>query len=102
MVEGSASLMTAMYGALAAGRWVEERGRNRLDKGAHSYNVYETQDGNHVSVGAIAPQFYHVPLKHPRLEAHPLPPAEPRSRPPEMRQGLAAPYQTNARHQRGT
>src|ERR1700733_13657037 len=31
MVEGSASLMTMMYAALASGAWTEERGKNRTD-----------------------------------------------------------------------
>ena len=35
MVEGSASLMTMMYAALASGAWIEQRGRNRTDGGAH-------------------------------------------------------------------
>ena len=51
MVEGSASLMMMMYGALAAGAWDERRGANRTDGGAHFYHVYETKDGEHVAVG---------------------------------------------------
>src|SRR5215470_15444108 len=31
MVEGSASLMAQVYGSVAAGTWIEERGRNRTD-----------------------------------------------------------------------
>jgi alpha-methylacyl-CoA racemase len=38
-VEGAASLMTGMYGALAAGTWIEQRGSNRTDGGAHYYGV---------------------------------------------------------------
>ena len=52
MVEGSASLMMMMYGALASGAWNEERGANRTDGGAHYYHVYETRDGEHVAIGA--------------------------------------------------
>src|SRR5690606_32689634 len=72
MVEGSASLMTAMYGALAQGSWIEERGSNRLDKGAHYYNVYETKDGKYVSIGSIEPQFYRLLLQLTGLEGEPL------------------------------
>ena len=50
MVEGSASLMTMMYAALASGAWVEKRGHNRTDGGAHYYHVYETRDGEHVAI----------------------------------------------------
>lgn len=35
-----------------------KRGENLLDSGAHFYEVYETQDGKHMAVGAIEPQFY--------------------------------------------
>jgi alpha-methylacyl-CoA racemase len=51
MVEGAASLMMMMYGALASGAWVEKRGHNRTDGGSHFYQVYETKDGEYVSVG---------------------------------------------------
>ena len=68
MVEGSASLMMMMYGALAAGAWKEERGANRTDGGAHYYHVYETKDGEHVAIGSIEPQFYALLLKHTGLE----------------------------------
>src|SRR3546814_5418589 len=97
MVEGSASLMTAMYGALAAGSWIEERGKNRLDKGAHYYNVYETKDGKHVSVGSIEPQFYELLLKHTGLEGQTLPPQADRGRWPEMTERLAAIFKTKTR-----
>ena len=88
MVEGSASLMTPMYGALASGAWIEERGKNRLDKGAHYYNVYETADGKHVSVGSIEPQFYALLLKHTGLEDADLPDQLDRPRWPDTRERL--------------
>ena len=73
MVEGSASLMTMMYAALASGAWTEERGKNRTDGGAHYYQVYETRDGEHVAVGSIEPQFYALLLKHTGLAGESLP-----------------------------
>ncbi|MET4698487.1 alpha-methylacyl-CoA racemase [Constrictibacter sp. MBR-5] len=97
MVEGSASLMTAMYGALAAGTWIEERGKNRLDKGAHYYNVYETKDGKHVSIGSIEPQFYKLLLQLTGLEGQPLPPQSDRDKWPEMTERFAAIFKTKTR-----
>jgi len=88
MVEGSASLMTMMYAALASGAWNEERGANRTDGGAHYYRVYETQDGEHVSVGSIEPQFYTLLLQHTGLEGEPLPEQTDRLHWPEMQQRL--------------
>jgi len=58
MVDG-ASLLAAMFsGMLAAKRWSETRGENILDTGAPWYDVYETRDGKHVSIGSIEAKFY--------------------------------------------
>ena len=84
MVEGSASLMMMMYGALAAGAWVEKRGSNRTDGGAHYYHVYETKDGEHVAIGSIEPQFYALLLKHTGLEGESLPEQTDRTTWPDM------------------
>ncbi|MGE5270455.1 MAG: CaiB/BaiF CoA transferase family protein [Thiohalocapsa sp.] len=84
MVEGSASLMMMMYGALAAGAWREERGANRTDGGAHFYHVYETKDGEHVAIGSIEPQFYALLLEHVGLAGEDLPPQTDKQSWPEM------------------
>lgn len=97
MVEGSASLMTSMYGALAQGTWIEERGKNRLDKGAHYYNVYETKDGKYVSVGSIEPQFYKLLLQLTGLEGEDLPAQNDRAKWPEVTKRLAQIFKTKTR-----
>ena len=84
MVEGSASLMMMMYGALAAGAWVEKRGSNRTDGGAHYYHVYETKDGEHVAIGSIEPQFYALLLQHTGLDGESLPEQTDRTTWPDM------------------
>ncbi len=58
MTEGSALLMSMIWGFRAAGRWSDTRGTNLLDTGAHFYDTFETADGQWVSLGAIEPQFY--------------------------------------------
>lgn len=58
MVDGAAVLTTMFHAFRAMGIWVDERGTNLLDTGAHFYDVYECADGNYISVGAIEPQFY--------------------------------------------
>jgi alpha-methylacyl-CoA racemase len=73
MVEGSASLMTSMYGALAGGLWNEQRGHNRLDGGAHYYGPFECADGDYISLGSIEPQFYALLLKHTGLDKVDMP-----------------------------
>lgn len=58
MTDGSALLMSMMWGFRAMGRWGNARGTNLLDGGAHFYDTYETGDGKWVAIGAIEPQFY--------------------------------------------
>lgn len=58
MTDGSALLMSMMWGFRAMGRWGNARGSNLLDGGAHFYDTYETADGKWVAIGAIEPQFY--------------------------------------------
>lgn len=58
MVDGTATLMGMFYAMQSAGRWRDERGVNILDTGAPWYDVYETQDGRHMAVGAIEKKFY--------------------------------------------
>lgn len=58
MTEGSALLMSMIWGFRQTLGWRDARGVNLLDTGAHFYETYETADGGHVAVGAIEPQFY--------------------------------------------
>lgn len=97
MVEGSASLMMMMYGALAAGAWNEQRASNRTDGGAHFYHVYETKDGEHVAIGSIEPQFYALLLKHTGLEGESLPPQTDRTTWRDMQQRLARIFKEKTR-----
>jgi alpha-methylacyl-CoA racemase len=97
MVEGSASLMMMMYGSLASGAWKEERGQNRTDGGAHYYQVYETKDGEYVSIGAIEPQFYALLLKHTGLEGEDLPPQTDRAHWPQMHERLKRIFRSKTR-----
>lgn len=99
MVEGAASLMTSAYGGLAAGTFKEERETNRLDGGCHHYNVYETSDGEHISIGANEPKFYAVMLDAVGLGGAALPAQADRAKWPEMRRKLAAIFKTKTREQ---
>src|SRR5439155_3789648 len=45
------------FGLDALGSW-GPRGTNLLDGGAHFYNVYETSDGEYVSIASYEPKFY--------------------------------------------
>ena len=97
MVEGSASLATMVFGALAAGAWNEARGQNRTDGGAHFYTTYETKDGEFVSIGSIEPQFYALLLKHTGVDPASLAPQADRARWPANKEIFAKVFKTRTR-----
>lgn len=63
IVDGTAHLNAMTAAFLAGGGFKEERAANLLDGGAPYYDIYETADGEHMSVGALEPQFYDLFLK---------------------------------------
>ena len=69
MVDGTATLMTMFWSMSQTGMFdIQRRGENMLDTGAHFYDVYETADGEYVSIGSIEPQFYAELLRLTGLE----------------------------------
>lgn len=58
IVDGTAHLNAMLAGFLAGGTFKEERVSNLLDGGTPYYDIYETADGEHMSVGALEPQFF--------------------------------------------
>jgi alpha-methylacyl-CoA racemase len=68
MTDGSATLMTMIYGLKAAGLWTNKPGTNLLDTGAHFYDTYETADKKFIAIGAIEPQFYELLLKFAEID----------------------------------
>jgi alpha-methylacyl-CoA racemase len=99
MVEGAAVLATAIYAQRASGLWRDRRGSNLLDTGAHFYEVYESQDGEYLAVGAIEPQFYAELLQGMELDASALPDQMDRERWPEMKERFAGIFRTKTRAQ---
>jgi alpha-methylacyl-CoA racemase len=97
MVEGSALLATAIYAMRASGMWRDERGANLLDSGAPFYEVYETQDGGFMAVGALEPQFYAALLRGMALDSPDLPAQMDRARWPEMKQRFEAIFKSKTR-----
>ena len=71
IVDGTASLNAMGASMLAGGILKEERVSNLLDGGAPFYDIYETADGEHMSVGALEPQFYEVFVQLLELEDAP-------------------------------
>lgn len=97
MVDGSASLMTLMYGMRAAGAWTDQRGSNRLDSGAPWYSVYETRDGRYVALASNEPRFYAVSLRLMGLNAAELPDQHDTRSWPEMNAMFAKVFKTRTR-----
>jgi len=97
MVDGVASLMTAIYGMHGAGIWTNERGTNVLDTGAHYYDVYETRDGKHISIGSIEAKFYEELLERSGLKNEELPRQNDRPSWPRMKERLKALFLTKTR-----
>ncbi len=97
MSDGAAALMSMAYGMQSLGAW-HERGQNRIDGGAHFYTSYECADGKYLAVGANEAKFYDILLakcglsdpdfQHRRMDSE---------RWPEMKQALAAVFQTKSR-----
>jgi crotonobetainyl-CoA:carnitine CoA-transferase CaiB-like acyl-CoA transferase len=58
IVDGTASLMTSVFGLYAAGLVSLERGTNTSDSGAYFYDVYECADGKWISIAPIEARFH--------------------------------------------
>lgn len=97
MVDGSASMLAMTHWLLNAGFWIEERGVNILDTGAHFYEVYETADGRYVAVGAIEAKFYAALVEGLGLDVSRLPPQMDRTTWPAMKDAFAEVFRTKTR-----
>jgi alpha-methylacyl-CoA racemase len=97
MVDGAAVLTTMFHAFRAMGIWQDERGTNMLDTGAHYYDVYETADGKHVSIGSIEPQFYAELLRLTGLEGEELPWQQDRTQWESLKERLAGIFRTKTR-----
>jgi alpha-methylacyl-CoA racemase len=97
MVDGSALLMTMMWGLKKIGFWDETLGVNVLDTGAPFYDTYETKDGKFISLGSLEPQFYAELIKRLGLEGDELPHQMDRNGWPVLRERFTALFKTKTR-----
>jgi alpha-methylacyl-CoA racemase len=63
MAEGAAVLAAMFYSMVGSKVWDGSRGTNVLSGASPFYGVYETSDGEFVSLGSLEPQFYAELLK---------------------------------------
>jgi alpha-methylacyl-CoA racemase len=97
MVDGVASLMTAIYGMRGAGVFTDNRGENMLDTGAHFYDAYETSDGKYICIGSIEAKFYEELLRLSGLKGEELPRQLDRKSWPAMKERIAKLFLTKTR-----
>ncbi len=97
MVEGASLLAVMFSGMLAAKRWREERGANILDTGAPWYDVYETEDGEYVSIGSIETKFYAELLERLGLASETLPQQHDRNGWPVLRERFTKVFKSKTR-----
>jgi alpha-methylacyl-CoA racemase len=99
MTDGASTLMTAIYGLKAAGRWGNERGKNYLDGGAYWYGTYQCADGNYIAIGSIEPQFYGLLLEKCGITDPAFNAQWDRSQWPELKNRLAEVFKTKTREE---
>ena len=97
MTEGSTLLASLYYGMRASGRWLDARGGNHLDGGAHFYNTYRCADGRFVAVAATEPQFYAQLLQLLVIDDPDFQEQWDRMRWPRLKEKLAARFATRTR-----
>ncbi len=97
MVDGSAILMSMIWGLRSLGAWNEELGTNVLDTGAPFYETYETADGRFVSLGSLEPQFYAELVAKLGLDSDDLPAQMDRGGWPRLRERFAELFKTKTR-----
>ena len=100
MVEGAALLMWLIHSWRAQGQWdANRRGANLVDGGTPFYDVYETLDGQYVSIGPLEPQFYHELLVRLGLDSEKFADQYDKSMWPELRTAFSVMFSSKSREE---
>lgn len=97
IMDGVSSLMTSMFGMMAAGMWNPERGSNIADSGTPFYDVYACADGKYVSVAPVETRFFEEMLDRLEIPREQFPNRWDRTQWPRLRETLAATFKTRTR-----
>ena len=97
IVDGTASLMAAVFGLYGGGLFSLERGTNMLDSGAYFYDVYQCADGKWVSVAAIEGRFHAELLSLLEIDPDAIGAQQDRANWPRARALFAAKFKTRTR-----
>jgi crotonobetainyl-CoA:carnitine CoA-transferase CaiB-like acyl-CoA transferase len=97
IMDGVSSLMTSMFGMMAAGMWKPERGSNIADSGTPFYDVYVCADGKYVSVAPIETRFFEEMLDRLEIPRAQFPNRWDRTQWPRLRETFAEKFKTRTR-----
>ena len=97
MTDGSALLMSMMYGFYSAGIWNDHRESNLLDGAAHFYGCYECKDNKYVSIASIEPQFYKELIEKLKLDKDKFKDQMDKSKWPELKEIIAQKFKEKNR-----
>jgi alpha-methylacyl-CoA racemase len=84
MTDGALHMLSAIFGRLDAGAWVDASASNVIDGGVPWYRTYATADGRYMAVGAIEERFYANFLRVLGLRPEELPSRDAPNRWPEL------------------
>jgi alpha-methylacyl-CoA racemase len=97
MVDGAATLASAIFAMHSRGVHIDERESNLLDGGSHFARVYETKDGKYISIVSLEPQFYDLLLEKLELDKDHFSEQMNRSRWPEYAEELKTIFRLRTR-----
>jgi crotonobetainyl-CoA:carnitine CoA-transferase CaiB-like acyl-CoA transferase len=97
IVDGTAHLMTSIFGTYAAGLIGPERGTNFTDSGAFFYDVYACADGQLISIAPIEGKFFNELLEKLGINPTEMPPQFERSQWEAGRAALAKAFKSKSR-----
>lgn len=97
IVDGAATLATAVYARHSGGAYLDSRESNMLDGGSHFARTYETSDGKYVSIVSLEPQFYDLLLEKLDLDPDRFSEQMNRDRWPAYSEELKAIFKTRTR-----
>lgn len=97
IVDGTAHLMTSVFGTYGAGLIDLERGSNITDSGAYFYDVYACADGQLISIAPIEGKFYKELLDRLGIDPAEMPSQFERSEWEAGRSKLAAAFKSRSR-----
>ena len=97
IVDGTAHLMTSIFGTYGAGLIGLERGTNFTDSGAFFYDVYVCADGQMISIAPIEGKFFKELLERLGIDPAEMPPQFERSQWEAGRSVLAKAFKSKSR-----